>query len=776
MILYIAEKASVGRALASVLPGEKKKEENHILCGADAVAWASGHLLALYEPDEYDEKYKRWNLDSLPIVPGSWKMKEIGRTKDLLKNLARLIRGASEVVHTGDADREGQLLVDEILEYAGWKGPTKRLRLNDVNPDAIRKALKDMKDNGLYRGESLAGRARSYADWLVGMNLTRHCTIHASNAGYEAIFSVGRVQTPTLGLVVKRDREIENFVSKPFYVLTAALRFSAGSEIVGCWQPGEDAAGLDSEGRLVDGEVRDMLKTKLTNALGTVSNVEEKPRAEAPPLPYNLAQLQIDASKKYDITDTLQYAQKLYEQGYITYPRSGCRYIPEGHFADAARIVETIAVACPNLPMRDMLNALDVTHRNEAWDDEKVTEHHAVIPTAKVPLPDALSESERKIYELVAARYLLQFFPDHQYIETKVEFNAAGECFKATGRKVLVPGWKNVSQETDGIRNTDDEPEADEERNETFPFPAAAEGDSGQVMPRVEETQTRTPARFTYGGLLAAMNGIHAYVEDPAIRKQLKELDGIGTSATQENTIKLLFDRGFIEKKKKQLFSTSLGRALIDLMASGKGAVLVKPDLTAQWERKMTLIENGELDLEIFLREVGGMVQEIVKAALDVSEIRDVPKKKKCPVAECEGFLRRVEGKNGVFLACPICGNTFNVSPDGEPIAKKTAPDGEAVEADCPLGCGKKARRFKGMYGYFWKCRCSPNEIFADRDGKPAVKEKRPQFPCPVKGCKGTAVQLAAKTGGRLFWKCEKCRNFFDDKDGKPVIRKKQEK
>jgi DNA topoisomerase-3 len=390
-ILYIAEKASVGRALANVLPGEKVREGNHIRCGSDVVAWASGHLLGLCDPDEYDSRYKAWSLTSLPIVPEHWKLKELERTKGLLKELKSLLKDAGKVVHAGDSDREGQTLIDEILEYAGWNGPTERLRINDVNPEAIRKALKELKDNGRYRGEFLAGQARSRADWLVGMNLTRYCTLLFESAGYDmGAVSVGRVQTPTLGLVVKRDQEIASFVPKPYYELHATLILPTGNrKISGHWIPGEgEMAFLDGEGRLLDGAICEALEEKLTDAVGSVVSVDKKIHKSSPPLPYNLAQLQIDASRKYDITDTLAHAQKLYESGYVTYPRSGCRYIPEGHFADASKILQAIQAGCTEL--RELVRNADVTRKGPAWDDAKITEHHAIVPTVKVPMDIAI--------------------------------------------------------------------------------------------------------------------------------------------------------------------------------------------------------------------------------------------------------------------------------------------------------------------------------------------------------------------------------------------------
>lgn len=759
MILYITEKASLGRALAAVLPGDKIKEGDHIRCGDNVVAWASGHLLELYEPQDYDDRYKTWSLSDLPIVPKEWKLKPIARTKTLLTGIRALLKDAKEVVNAGDADREGQLLIDEILEFCGWSGVTQRLRINDMNPDAIRKALKEMKDNRSFTGEYRAGQARSFADWLVGMNGSRNATLRAVNAGYDVFFTVGRVQTPTLGLVVGRDREIENFVSKPYFTLHAALRLQGGRVTTGRWQPGENAT-LDAEGRLVDLPYRDALEMKLTDAQGVVSHVEKKMHKRPPPLPYNLAQLQIDASRKLDLTDTLKYVQSLYEQGYVTYPRSGCPYIPDGHHQEASKILD--AIHAGGRIDAAFLDGADCNRKSPAWDDSKVTEHHAIIPTVKVPLQ--LPEIEGKIYDLIVTRYVLQFHPDHEYRETRVLFSAADETFKATGREIVLPGWTNIEQP--------DQEDDEKSKEEQVALPTVVAGEIGVTTPVLEEKKTTPPKRFDYASLLKAMNNIHLYVDDPEIRKQLKELDGIGTSATQENIVKLLFDRGFLEKRKKQVLSTHIGRSLIDFLSVGDGArLLVKPDLTALWEQRMTGIEEGRLSLEDFLGEVIKMVSKFVQEAPVIPEISDIPKLKKCLKDNCDGYLRHIKGTTAPFFVCQKCKSIFN-SVAGEPVMKKES-SGEVVEAECPLGCGKKARRFSGTYGFFWKCFCSPTP-FKDVDGQPIVREEREKASCPIKGCKGKAERILKKDNKTFFWKCPTCKNFFDDVDGQPKLQEKK--
>jgi DNA topoisomerase-3 len=325
--LYIAEKASVGRALANVLPGVKARGENFIRCGDDIVAWAAGHLLELREPEDYDARYKIWSRDTLLYVPEKWRLKVKERAKGLFSGLSRLIKGLDPaldvIVNAGDADREGELLIREILDYLGWNGKTQRLRINDVNPEAIRKALRDIRDGSEFQGEYRAGQARLYADWLVGLAMTRFVTVSLREAGHGVkAVSVGSVQTPTLGLVVEREREIQAFTPAPYFGLRASLTLSGGRVITGRWVPGEKHAFTpDGRKRIIERETAAALAASLDGGSGSVTSVTRRTRKSSPPLPYSLPKLQMAASAKYDVTGALVHLQKLYEAGYVTYPR-----------------------------------------------------------------------------------------------------------------------------------------------------------------------------------------------------------------------------------------------------------------------------------------------------------------------------------------------------------------------------------------------------------------------------------------------------------------------
>jgi DNA topoisomerase-3 len=520
--------------------------------------------------------------------------------------------------------------------------------------------------------------------------------------------------------------EIRNFSPYPYYELTAVLSLGGGKQVKGRWLPGDAYLSNchDGQRRMTDRESVYSLARTLGGTTGSITSVTKKTHTAAPPLPFSLSKLQMAASKKYDITDTLVHVQKLYEAGNVSYPRANCEYIPEGHFREAPKVIEAIRSGCPSLT--DMLTGVDVSRKSPAWDDSKITEHFAIIPTARAPVDGALSQEERKIYELVCLRYALQFFPNYEYEETVVEFEAGGEVFKAAGRTVVNLGWQ-------GWERQDERQNGEAEDTQAIQIlPSVRQGESGTVQASVTEKTARPPKPYTYHSLLAAMNNIHLHVKDPQIKAKLKEIQGIGTPATQEAIISTLFERGYVKKEKKEIFPTELGKLLINLLTEGKGSILVHPDMTALWEARMNDIKDGA-PLETFVAEVAGMVKEIISGELNIPA--DIP-----------GIERRKE------------------------------PVEEVMEAPCPLDCGRQARRYKGQYGYYWRCLCTPDKTFKDADGRPEAPQEREEAKCPVEKCKGTAVRFVRRSDGRPFWKCRKCGNFFDDMAGTPILRALPEK
>jgi DNA topoisomerase III len=603
MRLIIAEKPSLARAIAAALAGNAQRVGHHLQCASgDVIAWCAGHVLELAPPEDYSAGLKAWSLETLPILPSTWRHRVTAR--ELVDSLRRLLAKASRVVHAGDPDREGQLLVDEVLLHVGWRGPTERLLINDLSPDAVRRALAALEPNERYQALYDEALARQRADWLYGINLTRLYTVRGRLSGYRGVVSVGRVQTPVLGLIVRRDQAIEGFVPKPFFVVQAGLQTSSGDELVADWAVGEERAGLvDEEGRLLDRSVAAAVAAKVAGQGGVVTEHEVKPHSEAPPLPYSLATLQIDVGRKLGLSAArvLELAQALYERQLLTYPRSDCSHLPEGQFVEAREVMAAVLEHAPALGAA--YAAANLRRRSRAWADSKVTAHHAIIPTAhraRCPLDD----SERALYELVARRYVQQFLLSFDYRETRVGISLGGETFVARGRQSVALGWRAIEERLETTE--DDADEAAEQRS----LPPVVVGERLQcASSRVLDKRTQPPKAFTDATLIQAMCNIARFVSNPQARKILQDTDGIGTPATRAVIIETLFERGYVERRKKQIRSTTVGRALIAALP----AVATAPDLTAVWESGMQRITTRQLQLDQFLGGVTAQLRELVQ-------------------------------------------------------------------------------------------------------------------------------------------------------------------
>jgi len=607
MRLFIAEKPSLARAIAAVLPGPLQRRDGHFQCGPeDVVAWCAGHILELGAPDAYDPAFKSWRLEHLPITPKEWKL-EVS-SPNLLRTIKSLLPRASCVVHAGDPDREGQLLIDEVLAFLGYRGPVERLLVSDLNPPAIRKALSEIQSNSRFRGLYEAALARQRADWLYGINLTRLYTLLGRAGGYDGILSVGRVQTPLLGLIVRRDAEIEGFRPRAYHLVRVGVRCVAGA-FTANWQPRGDAGALvDEHQRLVSRDHALALQARVTGQRGVVVRRTRERKVESPPLPYSLPELQIDAGRRLGLSpkQTLDGAQSLYEQHrLITYPRSDCSYLPEGHRGQATAVLAAIAANLPALlPDVDRANR---SARSRAWNDGKVTAHHAIIPTVVAIGGAKLAHAERGLYDLIARRYLAQFYPPAECHETSIELDIAGERFLTTGRETIRDGWRELVAARGPVETEGEAADPDSIAGQSLP-----PTEDGEVIvcddAAVVDRQTKPPKRFTDAALIQAMTGIARFVDDPTIKRLLKDADGIGTPATQAQIIQTLFERRFIEKRGRQIHSTPVGRGLIQALP----AVATKPDMTALWEAAMRRIAEGQMRLEEFLHAVLEQLRELV--------------------------------------------------------------------------------------------------------------------------------------------------------------------
>lgn len=417
MRLFIAEKPSLARAIADVLPKPHRRGDGFIACGNDQmVTWCVGHLLEQAQPDSYDSRYARWNLADLPIIPEKWRLQPRPSVAKQLKVIEGLLQQASEVVHAGDPDREGQLLVDEVLDYLQL-APEKRQKvqrclINDLNPSAVERAVSRLRENREFIPLCVSALARARADWLYGINMTRAWTLLGRNAGYDGVLSVGRVQTPVLGLVVRRDEEIENFIPKDYFEVKAHIVTPKDERFVASWIPSDACEPWqDEEGRLLHRSLADHVLERINGKPAIVTGYNDKRESDTAPLPFSLSSLQIEAAKRFGLSaqNVLDCCQRLYEtHKLITYPRSDSRYLPDEHFAGRHAVLNAIQAHQPNLTPPTDFNP---DQKNRCWDDKKVDAHHAIIPTARASKVN-LTENEANIYGLVARQYLMQFCPD----------------------------------------------------------------------------------------------------------------------------------------------------------------------------------------------------------------------------------------------------------------------------------------------------------------------------------------------------------------------------
>jgi DNA topoisomerase-3 len=610
MRLFIAEKPSLARAIAEALPRPHKPARLHIECGGgDVVAWCAGHILQAAPPEAYGAEYKTWRLEHLPIAPREWKLEVCA--PELLRSIARLLKTAERVVHAGDPDREGQLLVDEVLQFLGYRGPVDRLLVSDLSFEAIRRQLDALEPNAKYRPLYESALARQRADWLYGLNMTRLYTLLGRAAGYKGVLSVGRVQTPLLGLIVARDAAIARFRPVPYYLVAAELRAGGGERFWAFWVPPEGAP-TDEDRRLLGRDVAEAARQRVVGQEGRIAACTEDTRTETPPLPYSLADLQMDAGRRLSMSAqrVLDACQSLYEtHRLVTYPRSDCAYLPEGQLIEAFDVFTAIKAQAPALG--DAARKADWTRRSKAWNDRKVTAHHAIVPTPTMRRDVAsFTESERAVYELVCRRYLAQFYPPHEYLQTTIELEVAGERFEASGRQTTTLGWKALyaDPETEGAP-IPAEAEIDRERERVAPPPRLTPGARVTVdVAAVLAKRTSPPKPFTDASLIAAMVSVAKFVQSPDVKKILTEADGIGTPATRAAIIETLFDRKYVERVGRTIVSTETGRALVRSLPE----VATTPDMTAVWETAMRAITEGTQTSSAFLDRVGAQLEKLV--------------------------------------------------------------------------------------------------------------------------------------------------------------------
>lgn len=666
MRLFIAEKPSVAKAIAAEL-GVTGKGDGFIQCGDVKVTWCFGHMLEQADPDEYTPDdvprngagRKIWRVEELPIIPTEWVLHPKPDAKQQLTAIGRLIKEATEIVNAGDPDREGQLLVDDVLEHFRNTRPVRRFWVSAQDSVSVRRGLQALKDNSNFRGWADAARGRQRADWLIGMNLSRAYTLRAQRGGSRALLTVGRVQTPTLALVVSRDREIEAFKPIPYHTITAAIQHPDGV-FNASWVAKDDQLGLDSEGRLVDSSLADSIVSRVKGAAGQIAEAVQEAKKQPHPLAFALSDITVLASSKfgYSAEEVLKACQALYETHRLTsYPRTDCAYLPESQFADAAQVLDAIRHVNPELASK--VDGADTSIKSRTWNDSKITAHHGIVPTMHKGSKQGLTEQERNIYTLIVLSYLAQFYPVHEYLATVVRVNVQGETFSAHGKQITRNGWRDVFA-------VDEEGDVSDEGEREQALPAVKQGDAITCSDAVrKDRNTKPPARFTEGTLIRAMENIHKFVSDPEHKKLLREGDGIGTSATRASILSELKRRDFLTLKGKQVLSTTLGRSVIDALPE----VVKSPVLTALYERMLKGVEGGTGALDAFLVKQETFIRDQVGKA-NTGAVSIAGGKEAAPVSTlykcmaCSvGLSRRPAKKKGEFWwGCsnyPTCKQTY---------------------------------------------------------------------------------------------------------------------
>ena len=630
MILCIAEKPSVGRDIARVL-GANTQRDGFMEGNGYCVSWTFGHLCALLDPHEYNEQWKGWNMSSLPMVPPRFGIK-VSDDKGILKQfntIKDLISKAEMVINCGDAGQEGELIQRWVYQKAGCKVPVKRLWISSLTEDAIREGFANLKDQSHYQHLYEAGMMRAIGDWLLGMNATRAYTLRfAKGVGKDRqVLSIGRVQTPTLALIVKRQHEIDNFVPRTYWELKTNYRDTIFSAQLPVEEDEYAITSLEQGQKLVD-SIKDLPLE--------ITSVEKKKGMEYAPRLFDLTSLQVECNKRYGLSadDTLKIIQSLYEKHVTTYPRVDTTFLSDDIYpkvpATLQGIKEFFPQVTPLLPLKadGGKGAGSLPKSKKVFDNSKVTDHHAIIPTGQKP--NNLTDLERKVYDMVALRFIAAFYPPCQVATTTVLAQAGEVPFKVTGREILEQGWREVfatpiansAQGERPIGGTPSENESDAEPSEQKTLPSFKKGESGPHEPLLQEKTTTPPKYYTEATLLRAMETAGKTVDNEELRDAMKE-NGIGRPSTRAAIIEKLFQRKYIVREKKNIKATELGINLIHTIIS---PLLKSAELTGLWEKKLREIERGDFEAQQFLDELKQMTSEVVR------EVKSDKSGMRCPV------------------------------------------------------------------------------------------------------------------------------------------------
>ena len=711
--LVIAEKPSVGRDLSRVLPGPWAKHEGYLEGPEHVLTWAVGHLVQLAEPDEYDPRYKKWRMADLPIVPDRFKLVvRDERSKKQMSVVTQELKrdDVDKVVNACDAGREGELIFAYLYEKAGSKKPVQRLWLSSMTKSAMTSAFENLRPADDFASLEAAARSRSEADWIVGMNSTRAATIRLRSS-FDGAVSLGRVQTPTLAIIARREEEIRAFVPEPYWLVDATFE-ATGDRVYG----GRYHAG--AQPRLKSAEEATAVVEAVRGRQGTITKLEKTTRKERAPLLYDLTSLQRDANTRFGFSArrTLAAAQRCYEEHKVlTYPRTSSRYLTTDMVAEIKPTVEHVAANRDYAEGAKYVLGLDLLPLSRVVDDAKVGDHHAIIPTNSPQTLDKLSDDDRRIYDLVARRFLAVFHPEAVFENTRVETTVEEHIFRTRGRILVVPGWRGVygeQAEAGGDGRTDDED--DEGGPQQLPRLERDETVDTRTVESLEK-ETKPPRRYSDASLLGAMEAAGKDLDDEELREAMKD-SGIGTPATRAAIIERLIDVGYVERDARALVATEKGLSVIRLL--GEHA-LTSPGLTGEWERRLSLIERGEDSRPKFMG--------------DIEKFADAT------VQELDAKLKDVRIPRANLGPCPVCGNDIQENRKGfscwsredpgcgfviwKNKAGKTLPAAVARELIATGRTERPVTGFKGRSGRSFRARLALQQ---GEDGKWRVEFDEP--------------------------------------------------
>ncbi|MBN1499213.1 MAG: DNA topoisomerase 3 [Spirochaetes bacterium] len=666
MKLCIAEKPSVAREIASVI-GAKVRKDGYIEGNGYAVTWTYGHLCTLKTPDEYTPAWKKWSMAALPMFPDRYetvliKAKGISQQFKVIKSL---VKSCDEVINCGDAGIEGELIQRWVLNMAGCKKPLKRLWISSLTEEAIREGFENLKPGEKYNSLYNAGEARAIGDWLLGMNASRLYTLKFS--GGQGVLSIGRVQTPTLALIVKRQQEIENFKPEPYWLLQTVYR---------------NVTFNSSYRKITEKEKGEQLLDEIRDSDFTVDEIEKKKEKEYAPYLFDLTSLQVECNRKFGMSadSTLKIAQKLYERKVLTYPRVDTRFLPDDMFVKIKGILKNLS--SHHEAVNEILQK-DIKKSKRTFDDSKVTDHHAIIPTGSRIAND--SSPEWKVYDLVTKAFIAQFCDDCHVENTTVKGHVKTVKFTAKGKIILKEGWRVLYPKDENSKKKSDE---DEEQI----LPEFIQGESGPHAPELLQKETTPPKPYTEATLLRAMETAGKQVDDEDLRQLMKD-NGIGRPSTRANIIETLFRRKYIVRSKKSLLPTETGIGLIGVI---QNELLTSVELTGMWERKLRKIERGEFTKENFMTEMTDLVTSIVGEvrSSDAGPIKMMARKKTASKqAFSKSSISKKVSRRSVKKDAPS-------AVESQAVKKAAAPEKSPVGMNCPV-CGE-GKLIKGNTA--WGC------------------------------------------------------------------------